>query len=170
MRKLFALACILCSMHVVADEKLTFSPHSKSLRLAAIENNMNASFTGKLRITGVFHADFYGPDDAENGAYFLPDTASLKMLPNVTNGPHIKTAEQIFIGDGPKSLALAVGKQRAARILNGEKKSFESKAIATIQNFKTEVVCDHREYEAKLISIKLLESEPVIVGELNVGC
>lgn len=157
-------------MHVFADEKLVFSPHSKSLRLSSVENNMNASFTGKLRIAGTLHVDFYGPDDAANGAYFLPDTASLKKLPSVMNGPYIKTAEQIFIGDGKKTLALAVGGKRAESILNSEKKLFESKAVATIRNFKTEVICDHREYEANLVSIKLLENEPIIEGKLDVGC
>jgi hypothetical protein len=157
-------------MHVIADEEIAFSPYSKSLRLASIENNMNASFNGKLRITGTLHVDFYGDEDAANGAYFLPDAVSLEKLPGVISGTYAKSPEQIFIGDGVKILAQVVGKQRAQRILGGEKKYFESKAIATIRNFKTEVICDHREYEAKVVSIRLLETESNIAGNLEPGC
>ena len=162
MKIFVAIFLSFISFHAQADENLVFSAYDNSIKQVAAKDNFDAQFKGEVKITGMLLVDF-----ERDEAYFFPNEKSIQKLPNVVQGSHPKKAETIFIGAGRKLLNKILTKQAILSLL-GES-SFESAATVTIKNFRTEVACDAREYEADIVSVTLIPKETEVI-KTGYGC
>lgn len=153
MKYYLVVAYLSLSLHSYADEKISFSVYSKSLRLVAVkENNLSAEFKGTVSISGLLEIDF-----EKDEATFHPDAISLEKLPKVINGSHPGAPDSIWIGNGRDVLNLVLSKKQAIELIMQKSEYFEAPAMVTIKDLRTGVECDHRVYGANLVSIKLIK-------------
>lgn len=165
MKFLIATFCSFITFQAIAGEPLVFSPYSKSIQFVGENSPFDAQFKGEVKVTGVLSVDF-----ERNEAYFFPNEQSLKRLPNVIQGSHPKNAEAIFIGNGKKLLNRVLSKNTILELLVSRQPTFESAAVVTIKNLRTQVVCDTREYDAELVSITIHPKIETEVIKAGYGC
>jgi len=164
MKPIIGIIISFLSFHALATEPLVFSTYDKSIQLVGAKDNFDAQFKGQIKITGMLLVDFERDD-----AYFFPNEKSLDKLPNVVEGRFPKKADSIWIGSGSKLINQLLTKKEIIKLLVNREDGFESAAVVTIKNIRTQVACDSRVYEAELVFVSLRPNETEVI-KAGHGC
>ena len=176
---LMALACTSVASQADGATTRLVQPKGSELKLVLLKNNneLSASFSGQVWVTGTFHGRW--PAGAGALAYtspeyvLLPDSASKSALPHfvIKDPPHVLSykVRSIEIENGEEALRLAVGDAGAQRLIDRKANSVRATGRFQIHSLVVGVECDAPWAKAKVLRVEIPE-KIATHQKLSEGC
>jgi len=135
-----------------AAESVVIVPESSRLALASYDGDSHdASFRGTERISGRFAIAWRNDSDEHLlEIHFLPDASSMKRLPRERDEPGLAIA----VTNRDAAVLRLLGRENAARLLEGELAAIEGTATLVIGDVETGVDDDGRWWQAAILSVE----------------
>lgn len=172
------LGTVIALSAASAEEEISklIQPKGSGLTVSKIQRDdgLLAEFNGQVWVTGTLIAEWLGGIGNIYEYVLIPDATSIKRLPYFTikDPPHILSYQvrTIDIQNGPEALIMAVGSEKAERLINRHMKVLKVTGSFLLERYSVGVECDAPWARATIVKTKVPNPDNVARLEIPEGC
>lgn len=137
-------------------------PSGSPLRLASIKrgNELAATFTGRVEVSGTYEIELYGKDIY---ARLWPDAKSRALLPYWDGR---EAVDELYISNALEFARSVVSKEELAKLKAGRLPLIRGQATIVADEYETNVECDASHFSARFVSVV---RNVEVAGEIGSG-
>jgi hypothetical protein len=179
-RAILTLSFLLALPAFGESPQVLVQPKGSSLKLAKLERDTDlvAAFDGQISVTGALIARWIraGGAGVQNIPEILlvPDPKSRNVLPyfKIKDPPHVLTYKVriIEIQNGPEALRMAVGAEKAERLIKGTVKTLKVTGSFILEKYSVGVECDAPWARAVVAKANVPDPFKIASAKIPEGC